>query len=415
MGTMIHLSVGNLEIDWGKNRGFTDHSPIYQLTDVTSVPSWFVKDHERGDDNWTLFADYNEGYSSPLWKVLERLKLLGYTERIIESYYDQDSDGYGYEDQPARPTYAMLKELFASIDVSLLLDDERKINRKLGDDLADHLFSLLKDKNGDVAALVREIFDGEYMRMTPYTLLYLFSVNPNALQLPIRWDFDGLVQSGWGPREEFVRSLDPSNRFMIVTEGSSDAAIIKHSFSLLRPHIQDFFNYVDMKEGYPFSGTGSLINFVKGLISIGIQNNVIVLFDNDAEGVASYHKCLELNIPSNMRIIKLPDLDQFKQFDTIGPDGFNQSDINEKAAAIECYLDTGPGPKVRWTNFNVAQQSYHGVLIAKDDYKREFLSQRSKKEGYNYSNINEVLSLIIKTAIDIKEKPMLFNLDAKDL
>ncbi len=30
MGSMIQLSVGRLEIDWGKNPGFADHSPLYQ-------------------------------------------------------------------------------------------------------------------------------------------------------------------------------------------------------------------------------------------------------------------------------------------------------------------------------------------------------------------------------------------------
>jgi hypothetical protein len=45
-----------------------------------------------------------------------------------------------------------------------------------------------------------------------------------------------------------------------------------------------------MDEGYPFSGTGSLFNFTKGLISIAIQNNVIVLYDNDVEGVFNFNR-----------------------------------------------------------------------------------------------------------------------------
>ncbi|MBL7696964.1 MAG: hypothetical protein JNK79_02360, partial [Chitinophagaceae bacterium] len=374
MGTMIHLSVGNLEIDWGKNRGFTDHSPIYQPKDATSVPSWYVKDHEKNDDSWTLFAEYNEGYSSPLWKVIERLNLLGYTLRAIQKQYDQDIAEYNFDDESVTPSFEMLKELFTRCDVSMLMDDERKIKRELDKDFIQQLLLLLKDRAKEFEDYLPHIFEGEYERIAPYTLLYLFSFNQTALELPIRWDFDGLVQSGWAPRNEFIKPLDQSNRFLIVTEGSSDASIIKHAFSILRPHVQDFFSYVDMKEGYPFTGTGNVINFVKGLISIGVQNNVIVVFDNDAEGVASYKKCIELNVPLNMRIIKLPDLAAFLQFDTVGPEGDHKSDINGKAAAIECYLDTGETPKVRWTNFNVQQQTYQGALIAKDDHKRVFLS-----------------------------------------
>ena len=40
-----------------------------------------------------------------------------------------------------------------------------------------------------------------------------------------------------------------------------------------------------MEEGYPFSGTGNVFRFVQGLISIAVQNQMLVLFDNDAEGL----------------------------------------------------------------------------------------------------------------------------------
>jgi hypothetical protein len=57
---------------------------------------------------------------------------------------------------------------------------------------------------------------------------------------------------------DFVKPVDQSSRFLIVTEGSSDAAIIGKAFRLLSPHIADFFDFVDMEEGYPFSGTGNV-------------------------------------------------------------------------------------------------------------------------------------------------------------
>ncbi len=85
MGTMIHLSMGNLEIDWGKNSGFTDHSPMFQVTDVASVPSWFVADHEKDDPHWILFADYNQGYSSPLWNLVCSMPILLLSDEMIKS------------------------------------------------------------------------------------------------------------------------------------------------------------------------------------------------------------------------------------------------------------------------------------------------------------------------------------------
>ncbi len=86
-----------------------------------------------------------------------------------------------------------------------------------------------------------------------------------------------------GEEDQLIRPFDPENRFLIVTEGSSDARIISHALVLLKPHLADFFDFVDINEGYP-QGTGSLFNFTKRLISIAVQNKVIILYDNDAEG-----------------------------------------------------------------------------------------------------------------------------------
>lgn len=407
---MIHLSAGNLDIDWGKNNYFFDHTPIYQTGDVTNIPSWFVKDHEKNDDNWTLFADYNEGYSSPLWKVIERLHLLGYTLRVAQQKYELDIEKNSYEGSPPTPGFELLKEVFTKCDASILVDDNRQIKRKLDEDFIQHLLTLLKTRDKKFIHHLSQIIEGEDEKIPPYTFLQLLSLNPEVSEIPVRWDFNGLVENGWASRDEFVKLLDQPNRFLIVTEGSSDAAIIKHAFSILRPHIRDFFSYFDMKEGYPFTGTGNLLNFVKGLISIGVQNNVIVLFDNDAEGICSYNKCREMNIPHNMRVLKLPDLPQFNEFNTVGPTGNHYVNINGKAAAIECYLDLGDEAVIRWTNFNATQNTYHGALVSKDDYKKKFLKQKGKVLEYDYSKLNKLLNLITSNAIDIKEKPVLFNL-----
>ena len=42
MGSMIRLSVGRLEIDWGKNFQFADHSQLFQPTDLAQVPYYYV-------------------------------------------------------------------------------------------------------------------------------------------------------------------------------------------------------------------------------------------------------------------------------------------------------------------------------------------------------------------------------------
>lgn len=60
MGSMIHLAVGRLEVDWGKNRGFQDHSALFQgESDVADVPYFYV-----GDEDETDFEDERK------WKII---------------------------------------------------------------------------------------------------------------------------------------------------------------------------------------------------------------------------------------------------------------------------------------------------------------------------------------------------------
>ena len=176
-------------------------------------------------------------------------------------------------------------------------------------------------------------------RFHPWSTLRLLADNPTNLELPVTWDFGDAVAEGWVDRDKIVRDLSPDLRFLIVTEGSSDAKILAHALRMLRPEIADFFSFVDMQEGYPFSGTGNLHRFCQGLMSIGILNRVLIIYDNDAEESARYVSTRRLRMPPNMRVMKLPDLPAFECFETIGPSGVSMDDINGRAAAIECYLD----------------------------------------------------------------------------
>jgi len=158
-----------------------------------------------------------------------------------------------------------------------------------------------------------------------------------------------------------------------------------------------------MEEGYPFSGTGSLFRFLQGLISIAVQNKGIVVFDNDAEGLATFNRCTQLNVPANMRILRLPDFPEFCDFETIDPNGRHRTNINGQGAAIECYLDLGGEPCIRWKNYNAAVDAYHGELINKELYTRNFLNQRNRDEGYDYEKIASVLDMIVKNCVLMRE------------
>ena len=407
MGSMIQLAVGRLEIDWGKNNGFTDHSALFQSADIGDVPYYYVEDGwERsdipGNDSLNIICEYKEGMTKPLGQVIDRIELLGHTLNFCEREFLYLSKLNDFNLKLFK--FDQLREALAAIDVQAISPDYGEGGEDFGDFFQREMFPRLG--LSEIVDDPRHVqFDAAQgmENLSPYTILQLLAANPTARDLPVNWAFKDVEEGGWARRAEFVRPLNQAKRFLVVTEGSSDAAIIKQAFKLLKPHVADFFDYVDMAEGYPFSGTGNLYKFVQGLISIGIQNNVVVIFDNDAEGVASFNRCCKLNVPQNMRILKLPDVPEFCDFETIGPNGRHRANINGRGAAIECYLDLDGEPCVRWNNYNQMVDVYQGELIGKDRYKRQFLDQRCKIDGYNYGKTNSVLEMIITHCVSMRE------------
>src|SRR5258708_30154716 len=73
MGSMIHLALSNLEVDWGKNSGFTDHSLLFRPSDAKPISYHYV------DDDGSPIVEMKEGYSRPLRDIVKRIELLGHT------------------------------------------------------------------------------------------------------------------------------------------------------------------------------------------------------------------------------------------------------------------------------------------------------------------------------------------------
>jgi hypothetical protein len=63
MGSMIHLAVGRLEIDWGKNSGFADHGPLsnqpirHRSRTTTSKTAGGLTFDSSGQERYELFAE----------------------------------------------------------------------------------------------------------------------------------------------------------------------------------------------------------------------------------------------------------------------------------------------------------------------------------------------------------------------
>jgi hypothetical protein len=114
-----------------------------------------------------------------------------------------------------------------------------------------------------------------------------------------------------------------------------------------------------------------------------------------------------------MRVLKLPDLPEFQKFETVGPSGHHRADINGRGAAIECYLDVGSSPVVRWNNYNRELGVYHGEIVGKTDVIRRFHAVSDPKENYDFAKISVVLDMIINECVCMREAALLTALEAE--
>jgi hypothetical protein len=392
VGTIISLDIAGMGLDWSKNSKGVDHGALFQEQDRMRVRSDQIS-YEYYDGKDEELAPNEMAFVRCLKDVLPRLALLGFTreravreyENLVETCLDEassESDDDGV--QP--PTFVSFDEFcafvakhpIAGLDDTFVesLDREKIKGRFACDEIAEripHSWTSETDAYSE-----RSYFGGLIGILHPYSLMWMLGEGEQNRESDVVWQYGPLVESGWADAAEFTPCARRTETFLVATEGSSDAHILKHAFSILRPEVADFFRFIDVSERHPFPGTGNLVKFAEGLAKIDVHNQVVFLFDNDGEGYEAYERVQRLSLPANLRAIMLPELEEFRAFPARGPEGVNRADINRRAAAIECYLDLGRNgrtPQVVWTNYKKDLDDYHGALEHKEDYAKAFLKQ----------------------------------------
>lgn len=390
MGTEITLDVAGVSVTYSKNHRGIDHVSIFQEHDRKAIKSdqldydWYEKEGEDPTPSEMAFM-------RPLKHVVPRLELLGFNLDRVRREYDAVAqnwleEGQSLQDDDGKPIPYMMSFAdflaFATAHPLDSLDDtfvsssddasETKIRGRFAGMQLEQIPVYRSYDNRGYSE--RTFFGGLVDILHPYSVLRLLAeakANENA---PVVWQYGPLVEAGWATEREFVPHARRTETFLIATEGSSDVHVLKHALALLRPGIADFFRFIDVSESHPFSGTGNLVKFAEGLAKIDVQNQVVFVFDNDAEGLDAHQRLSALTLPSNMRGIMLPELEDFRSFPAQGPEGLRNSDINRRATAIECYLDLDvgghPPAKVLWTNYKKSLGTYQGALEYKDPIAR---------------------------------------------
>jgi len=144
-------------------------------------------------------------------------------------------------------------------------------------------------------------------------------------------------------------------------------------------------------------GPVNLIHFTKRK-----EPKIIFIFDNDTAGVKAINRCKRVAKP-NLRLMKLPNLEEFQKFQTLGPNGQTEENINNRAVSIELFLDlsskNGKKPEIRWTSYDEQMGQYQGELISKDKYTKMFIEAYNKREtNYALEKLTILLNNILEEA-----------------
>jgi hypothetical protein len=349
MGTEITLDVGGVSLTYSKNRRGMDHGCLFQEVDRKELN--YFEDDER--DDGSRLAEM--GFIRPLKDVVPRLELLGFNldhvrreyELAAEDWREETKSRWDEDSQPAPELMSFsefrefaLGQPLESLDDTFSFDSGGDRDERIRGRFADVDVQRIPnyDRFDWNPYSERSYFGGLVTILHPYSILRLLADRNVNDAARVVWHYGLLVENGWANEKEFVSGARRTETFLIATEGSSDVHILKHALEILRPGVADFFRFIDVSESHPFSGTGNLVKFAEGLAKIDVQNQVLFVFDNDAEGIEALQRLSRLTLPSNMRGTILPELEAFRAFPAQGPEGLRDADINRRAAAIECIL-----------------------------------------------------------------------------
>lgn len=390
MGSMITLGIGKMELDWGKNNVINDHSCLFQKEDIKIVP-YYYSDNE---------IEYKEGFSKNIMSVRRRLDLLGYSLYEIEELFNEELAMFKQPCSSSTPiTFHDFYNTVINVDIQNInmASDEYDSDYDLGEYVRKCVIHEIKDLSNFP---YYDAYDIGYFleNLDPYITLRILSENKNNHNLDVIWRFKDVVEDGWNLEEDIIPKLTTQEKILIVTEGSSDTDIIKKSINRLYSDIADFFDFIDMEQNYPFTGTGNLKNFVKGLSKINILNKILVILDNDTAGISVYNDIKTIDLPNNLNVITLPNYKDFDNFKCKGPQGDSLENINGKAVSIECFLDHSSIDDeiyVRWTSFNDKLIQYQGNIEPKNLLIKSF--HQYYKQEYDFTKLKYLVDYILES------------------
>lgn len=189
---------------------------------------------------------------------------------------------------------------------------------------------------------------------------------------------------------------------IVLTEGSSDAAILEATVEIVRPHLAGYLTFLD----YSSKSAGGVDSVVRGLrafAAAGVANQVVGLLDNDTAGAQGADVLQRSPLPERMKPLQLPRLTLAAAYPTLGTEGLVTRDVNGIAVSIELFLgtdvlmnDDGELRPVHLTGWVAGANAYQGEVVGKAAVKERFWQKvdRARKGDIDTSTWEDLGHLV---------------------
>ena len=146
-----------------------------------------------------------------------------------------------------------------------------------------------------------------------------------------------------------------------------------------------------------------MTHYIKAFIGVKIKNRIIGLYDNDSAAIAELENLRTITeMPSNIKIMKLPYINIAQNYPTIGRIPVIKLDIEWMAWCIELFLgsdilkdETGNFEPIRWKSYIDRIKKYQGEIQNKSLIQDRFREKIKEQKKDNYEEMHILISNII--------------------
>jgi hypothetical protein len=368
-----HLWIDGFALDFcagSVNNSFLRLFPIQTLKkSMVSNSDLYQYGHSEINDSSSIEVPILE---LTVEQLLDRLKILGYTfenaniefnlarDRMIESLFsDINGDpNFKYPSYPYQEVFetpqksrtflkGMTLNQFILASKSIIENKWRRTIVEVDNKRKSIIPYEIKDP------MTRFIVCHGFQAMMFSENLYLLRLIINDLRKDFKahFVFDGIPSGNLDIVRQYYSKMFSVNehvfnlslRTLIITEGVTDSKYLQFALDKNFSHLKDLFYFLDfnVKNG----SSENVINITMSLISSGIPNCIVALFDNDFEGNRAKEKLLskvnnQENQNNQVLILSYPEIKTGYNYPVLDNGQLREVNVNGLGCAIELYLDS---------------------------------------------------------------------------